>query len=258
MGAKRFAWVVVAAFSLATLVACQGHQRSGHHGAKMLGDDEMIPKMGHEAEIDAMVENMPEPVVSNPQTNFTEESLGADDPDDIEEDEIEYTISHGIPLEINDKVEKWINYFTKKDRDRFQRFLNRGEKYRKMIQAVLADQGIPTDLYYLAMIESGFSVKARSHASAVGVWQFIRATGRRYGLKIDYYVDERQDPMRSTIAASLYLKDLHLVFNSWYLAMASYNAGESRIMGSIMKQSSRDFWQLVRKNALPSVIPQAW
>ena len=166
-------------------------------------------------------------------------------------DEISHATSQQIPLELNDEVQRWITYFSGKDRERFQRFLERGERFRPQITAVLRDQGIPTEIYYQAMIESGFSSAATSRASAVGVWQFMRETGRRYGLRVDSYVDERRDPMRSTIAASLYLKDLYNVFQSWYLAMAAYNAGENRILSSIMRAKSRDFWAIARARALP-------
>lgn len=165
--------------------------------------------------------------------------------------EISETLAH-IPVEINDAVKGWIDYFTTRDRERFERFLGRGERYRPMIQEVLRDQGLPADLYYLAMIESGFATHATSHASAVGVWQFISGTGKRYGLRVDQYVDERRDPVRASVAASLYLRDLHNVFQSWYLAMAAYNAGEQRIVSAIMKGNSRDFWELVQRKKLPS------
>lgn len=167
-------------------------------------------------------------------------------------DEITNARSGQIPLELNDDVERWIEYFTVRDRERFQRFLERGEKYRPMITAVLKDQGIPTEIYYQAMIESGFATHAKSHASAVGIWQFIKGTGHRYGLRIDGYVDERRDPMRATIAAAIYMKDLYNVFQNWYLAMAAYNAGEGRIMGAIMRAKTRDFWEMVRGRALPA------
>jgi membrane-bound lytic murein transglycosylase D len=164
-------------------------------------------------------------------------------------------LKHGdrlsIPMELNSKVDEWISYFRDRDHERFQRFLSRGEKYRTNVVAMLKDMGVPTELYYLAMIESGYVTGAKSHASALGVWQFVAATGKRYGLQRNSYVDERLDPMRATIAAAAYLKDLNTVFQSWYLAMAAYNAGEGRILSSIMKANTRDFWELVKKRALP-------
>jgi membrane-bound lytic murein transglycosylase D len=169
-----------------------------------------------------------------------------------EEDEINSALKHGIPIELNDKVEKWIDYFVNKNPEAFQRFMDRGQPYKKMIVSALRDRGIPTELYYLAMIESGFVLHARSPMAAVGFWQFIPGTGRRYGLRVDNYVDERRDPRRATIAAAMYLSDLNNVFDSWYLALSAYNAGEMRIMNAIMRGKSRDFWQLVKDKQLPS------
>ncbi len=169
-----------------------------------------------------------------------------------EEDEINKALKAGIPVELNKDVDRWIDFFANKNHDAFQRFLDRGQPYKKMIVATLRDSGVPSELYYLAMIESGFVVQAHSSASAVGFWQFIPASGRRYGLRVDGYVDERRDPWRSTVAASLYLADLNNVFNSWYLAMAAYNAGETRIMNAIMRGKTRDFWELVRQRVLPA------
>jgi len=169
-----------------------------------------------------------------------------------EEDEINQALKNGIPIELNEKVEKWIDYFVNRNPEAFQRFMDRGQPYKKMIVATLRDRGIPTELYYLAMIESGFVIHARSPMSAVGFWQFIPGTGRRYGLRVDNYVDERRDPRRATIAAAMYLSDLNNVFDSWYLALSAYNAGETRIMNAIMRGKSRDFWQLVKDKQLPS------
>lgn len=157
-----------------------------------------------------------------------------------------------IPLEINQNVLKWIRYFTEKDRNRFHTFLKRGNEYRELVTEILEENGVPTEFYYLAMIESGYVTHAHSHAKAMGVWQFIPGTGERYGLAKDDHVDERRDIIRSTRAAARYLRDLHTVFQSWYLAMASYNAGERRVLGAIMRSGTRDFWELVEKKALPS------
>lgn len=158
---------------------------------------------------------------------------------------------HRIPVEINDLVRKWIHFFAVKDRARFERFLERGEEYREMVGKVLKEKSVPPELYYLAMIESGYVSAATSRASAAGIWQFIAPTGKRYGLRVDQYVDERRDPIRSTKAAASYLKDLHNIFRSWYLAMAAYNAGEYRIIGAIRKSNTRDFWELVEQRVLP-------
>jgi len=156
-----------------------------------------------------------------------------------------------IPLEINERVMKWIRYFTIQDRDRFERFLRRGSVYKNLVESTLKECGVPRELYYLAMIESGYAIHARSRARAVGVWQFMRGTGLRYGLKQNRDVDERKDVIRATRAAARYLKNLHTAFQSWYLAIASYNAGEGRILGAIMRGGTRDFWELVEKKSLP-------
>jgi membrane-bound lytic murein transglycosylase D len=156
-----------------------------------------------------------------------------------------------VPSDINSRVQKWITYFSVTDRERFRRYLVRGSYYKPLVEALFKHGGAPSDLYYLAMIESGYSTHAKSQAAAVGVWQFISSTGQRYGLEVNSSVDERRDPVRATLAAIRYLKDLHGVFNSWYLAMAAYNAGEGRIMNAIMAGRSHDFWTLAQKGWLP-------
>lgn len=156
-----------------------------------------------------------------------------------------------IKAESNPAVEKWIDYFSKKDRERFHRFLQRGSSYREVVENTLDESGLPRELYYLAMIESGYQTRATSRASAVGVWQFISATGKRYGLELDDYVDERRDPIRATEAAAKYLRDLYNVFGSWPLALAAYNSGETRVMNAIIRGKSRDYWELRDRGVLP-------
>ena len=149
-------------------------------------------------------------------------------------------------------VKKWLHYFTVREHERFQRFLNRGEYYRSFIEQQLKAHDLPKELYYLAMIESGFRNRARSRARAVGIWQFMPRTGRHYGLRVDGYLDERMDPVRSTAAAISYLQDLYRVYQSWWLAIASYNSGEVRVLRAIMKRNTRDFFELVEQKVLPA------
>lgn len=150
------------------------------------------------------------------------------------------------------RMQFWVDYFTKKNRDRFQRFINNGEEYRHIIEETFAAHGLPKELYFVGLIESGYYLGARSHASAVGPWQFIRGTGSRYGLKINNEIDERQDLFKASRAAAMYFKDLHNVFSSWELALSAYNAGEYGIIRRIMKHGTRDFYELSRNKQLPS------
>lgn len=156
-----------------------------------------------------------------------------------------------IPTEVNPLVEKWIGYFQGRGRPHMERYLARSTRYEKLMKKVLRDNGLPEDLFYIALIESGFSSHATSHAAAVGYWQFIRGTGKRYGLEINPFVDERRDPVFATQAAAEYFKGLYSVFGSWYLAMASYNVGENRVKREVMNHYTRDFWELARKRRLP-------
>ena len=156
-----------------------------------------------------------------------------------------------IPLQLNSKVEYFIDYFQTRGRSTFARWLSRSERFIPMMKEVLRKEGLPEDLVYLAMIESGFSPHAYSIASAVGPWQFMSATGKRYSLRIDQWIDERRDPLKSTVAAALYLKELYGLFNQdWYLAAAGYNAGENKIIRAIGMYNSRDFWELSKGSYL--------
>ncbi|MCR4338735.1 MAG: lytic transglycosylase domain-containing protein [Gemmatimonadaceae bacterium] len=137
----------------------------------------------------------------------------------------------------NRRVDMWIEIYTTRPklRERFAVWLERKPKFEPMISAKLADRGMPQDLIYMAMIESGFNPKAYSHAKAGGLWQFIAETGQRYGLTVNKRVDERNHPDKATDAALAYLTDLHERFGSWYLAAAAYNTGENRV-GRIMRE----------------------
>jgi membrane-bound lytic murein transglycosylase D len=150
------------------------------------------------------------------------------------------------------RMQFWVEYFTKKNRDRFQRFINNGEEYRHIIEQTFVSYGLPKELYYVGLIESGYYLGAKSHASAVGPWQFIKGTGLRYGLKITPELDERQDLFKASKAAAMYFKDLHNIFSSWELALSAYNAGENGIIRRIMKYGTRDFYKLSKNKQLPS------
>jgi membrane-bound lytic murein transglycosylase D len=135
----------------------------------------------------------------------------------------------GLPLHMNSRVERWIDEFQTTRRHEFADLLKRRGLYEELIRRKLRERGLPEDLLYLAMIESGLSPRAVSRVSAVGVWQFMDPTAREFGLRVDDYVDERRDPVRATDAALDYLETLHARFGSWYLAAAAYNAGPGRV-----------------------------
>ncbi|TVP53756.1 MAG: hypothetical protein EA351_14565 [Gemmatimonadales bacterium] len=141
-----------------------------------------------------------------------------------------------LPMEVNERVERWVNRFLNQDREGFEEYLVREGLYGAMIRDKLRSRDMPEQLLYLAMIESGFSPAATSPVAASGIWQFMGATARGYGLVVDGWVDERRDPVRATDAALDYLEELYAEFGSWYLAAAAYNAGPARVQQA-MRQS---------------------
>ncbi len=174
-------------------------------------------------------------------------------PSVVTQDSVDWNrIPTEIPHEMNEHVQKWMDYFQGRGRKHMTVYLERSTKYLELMKEILKDNGLPEDLIYVVMIESGFSSKARSHASAVGYWQFIRGTAKRYGLRVDHWVDQRRDPVLATQAAANYLKGLYHVFQSWHLALASYNAGENRVKSAVMRVYTRDFWDLVEGKRLPT------
>lgn len=156
------------------------------------------------------------------------------------------------PLVINPPVEALIDYFTARERERFGLWLARSGRYLGMIQRVFRERGLPEELAYTAMIESGFWPRAVSRVGAKGLWQFMEATGRRYGLVVNRWVDERLDPTKSTVAAAQYLGDLYEMFGHWFLAQAAYNAGEARVALAIKRAKTTDFWALTQTRHLPN------
>lgn len=156
------------------------------------------------------------------------------------------------PVVFNEDVIKWVQYFQTRGRRAFVTWLRRAEDVIPQSVPVLEKFGLPKDLIYLAMIESGFNNKATSIARAAGTWQFMRATGRNFGLKLNDYVDERRDPEKSTVAAARYLTYLYTLFGDWHLASASYNAGEGRVARAMRGQPEKSFFALSAARRLPN------
>jgi len=164
----------------------------------------------------------------------------------ISEDELR--AKYDIPVELNDAVVAYVRFFQTDARVHFTKWLGRSTRFMPMMRKVLEKEGLPLDLVYLSMIESGFSSYAYSFAKAAGLWQFVVGTSRRYGLHTDFWVDERRDPLKATLAAAQYLKELKERFHGdWYLAWAGYNAGEGRVDRAIRRESTRDFWRMMSK-----------
>jgi len=154
---------------------------------------------------------------------------------------------YDIPLVVNDRVQFYLRHFkSSKGRKFFSKWLERSPRYLPMTVEILREEGLPEDLAYIAMIESGFNPRAYSSARAVGIWQFMPRTGRHFGLDSNWWVDERRDPEKATRAAAKYLKILYKRFNSWELAAAGYNAGEGRVARALKKYKTDDYWELVK------------
>lgn len=157
---------------------------------------------------------------------------------------------YDFPIVINKQVEMYIDLFQNKQKKHFKRWLARSTKYMPLIHAELEKAGLPKDLIYLAMIESGFNQRAYSRARAVGMWQFMSGTGKDYNLRIDQYVDERRNAKKATKAAVAFLGDLYAQFNDWHLAVAAYNAGAGKIGYGLKRYKTKDFWELAEKKYL--------
>lgn len=167
-----------------------------------------------------------------------------------------------FPIDLNDKVVTWVREFTTTRRLFIERALGRSTRYMSMVRQIFAEEGVPQDLVYLAVIESGFQNHARSYAAAVGMWQFIRSTGRIYGLKGTAWVEERRDPVKSARASARYLRRLYEISGDWYLALVGYNAGPLTTERAVANVGSRNFWDLARsrwlrnqtKNYVPEIL----
>jgi membrane-bound lytic murein transglycosylase D len=171
---------------------------------------------------------------STPPTADTAENVQAD---------LEQT-THDLPIPLNDRVLRYVELFQGRLREFLEEGLERGAQYLPMIQNVFRAEGLPLDLAYVPLIESAFKPTALSRAKARGVWQFMKGTGIENGLSQDWYIDERSDPEKATLAAAKYFKTLYKMFDDWHLAMASYNGGPGRMQRAIKRSGREDFWSL--------------
>lgn len=184
----------------------------------------------------------------NPPVEFYKDPVKVLDHDPLYLDRVDVA-EFDIPIDINEDVVRWMNYFTGKGRKYYTRWLSRSTAVRPMMYQKLEAAGLPKDLVYLSMVESGYSTSAYSSAAAAGLWQFIAPTGRLYDLRVDSWVDERRDPEASTDAAIRFLGDLYKQLGDWRLVWAAYNGGPARVTRGIARNGTRDFWTLVSRNA---------
>ena len=164
-------------------------------------------------------------------------------------------ITYDIPVEWNERVENAVIYYQTVARKAFQSYMKRSGKYRDLMQQIIREKGLPEDLVWLCLVESGFNPKAYSWARASGPWQFIAGTGKIYGLKKCWWYDERRDFVKSTYAACDYLKNLYSMFNSWPLALAGYNGGEKNVEKAMKKHKTNNFWKLKMKKQTMDYVP---
>lgn len=163
-------------------------------------------------------------------------------------------INKNIPFikrQYSETTRYYIKKFSKRERRGFTKLANRAQKYRPIVEKIFQEHNLPKELFYVGLIESGYKMSARSHAGAVGPWQFIRETGIRYGLRVSRRNDERLNIYKSTKAAALFFQDLYNIFGSWELALAAYNAGEYGVIRRIKGANTRDFYVLSKKKVLP-------
>ncbi|MBX3235486.1 MAG: transglycosylase SLT domain-containing protein [Nitrospiraceae bacterium] len=155
-------------------------------------------------------------------------------------------MTYNVPIILDPSVQGHIRFFNVSIRNRFEQWLIRLSRYRPLVDSIFSEFNLPSDLIYLSLVESGFNPHAYSRARATGPWQFMKGTAKVYGLRVDSYVDERRDPIKSTVAAARYLRDLYDLFGTWQLAMAAYNAGEGKVMRALHKAQAESFSDIAK------------
>jgi membrane-bound lytic murein transglycosylase D len=237
--------VALVIFGTSTLMQPSGSWADGILHTGIPSSIPSTPDMESQQEDDDVDPNLvplePELTLSPPDLSSTE-----DKPEQLEETTAQkpQATAYNIPVIIDQSVQSHIHFFNTSIRNRFEQWLLRFSRYRPLVENIFAEFDLPSDLVNLSLVESGFNPYAYSRAKATGPWQFMKGTGLLYGLRIDHYVDERRDPIKSTVAAARYLRDLYDLFGAWPLAMAAYNAGEGKVLRALHKAQAESFSEI--------------